>query len=140
MPATDPSRHPRLYRSIMKKRWYDKTTRDVLPIAFKLKPKDEGKLSVLKSVNCSPGTREQCYAGLNECYGEFVLETARVITLGLEVHDDEPNAVDYSENHASIVGIPENPTTKEDVEQVNDFYAKLAELSRLHYDRLDHFS
>jgi hypothetical protein len=135
MPATDSSRHPEIYRAILKKRWYDVPGRQVLPVAFHLKEKDEGKLSVLKSVNCLPGGAKECTARMNECYGEFVLETTRVLSLGLGVHDDDPSDPQFSENHASIIGIPENPATDDEVRRRNDLYSRLAEMARLHYDR-----
>jgi hypothetical protein len=138
MLETDSSRHPHVYRSILKKgnRWYDPVNQQVLPVAFRLKSKDEGKLSVLKSVAaCAPGTREQCAAGLNECYGEFVLGTERIRGIGLDVQDDDPREPEYSENHASIVGIPQNPTTEEEIARTDIYYAKLAEIARLHFDR-----
>jgi ABC-type antimicrobial peptide transport system ATPase subunit len=53
----------------------------------------------------------------------------------LEVQDDDAEAVDYAENYASIVGIPEHPETDEEIKTVEDFQAMLADLSKLHYDR-----
>lgn len=132
MPDTDSSLHPYLYRAIRKHRWYDRANRQVLSVAFENRLSDEGKLSVLKSVNCA---RELCNAGLNECYGEFVLETDSVQELGLGVLDDELGTEDYSENHASIVGIPVHPETDEDIKRAEDLRSGLADLSRLHYDR-----
>lgn len=140
MPETDASLHPRLYRAIRKHRWYDKENRQVLPIAFELRESDEGKLSVLKSVNCSPGGRENCYAGLGTCYGEFVLPTEGVRSLDLAVHDDDLDDPRYSENHANIVGVPEPPYTDDTLKQAEDLQAQLAELSSLHYDREHRYS
>lgn len=104
-------------------------------MAFEYRLSDEGRLSVLKSVNCSPGGRENCYAGLNECYGEFVLSTNGVLALGLGVEDDEPGAEDYSANHASIVGIQKHPETDEEIRRAEDLRSRLADLSTLYYDR-----
>ena len=91
----------------------------------------------MKAVGCSEGV---CLAGLDLCSGEFVLETNRVRDVGLEVVDDEPDAFDFSENHAEIILIPLNPTTFEEKQRVEDLASELAELSRLHYDRYNRFA
>ena len=137
MPETDSAKHPHLYRAIRKHRWYDKVNRQVLSVAFEYRASDQGTLSVLKSVNRS---REHCYAGLNECYGEFVLATDRVKALGLEVLDDEPDAENYSENHASIIGIPVHPENDEELKRAEDLRTHLASLSTLNYDRYGRYT
>ncbi len=64
-----------------------------------LRPTEVG-LSVLKRVrDCSP---DVCLAGLNECFGEFILETQRVLGLELRVLEDEEENPAFSENHAEI--------------------------------------
>ena len=78
MPDIDPVENPNIYRAIRKRRWYVPRERRVLSAAFILRPAEVG-LSVLKQVNdCSP---DVCLAGLNECYGEFILETQRILGL-----------------------------------------------------------
>lgn len=137
MPETDASLHPHLYRAIRKRRWYDKVNQQVLSVAFEYRPNEQG-LSVLKLVNCS---REHCYGHLNECYGEFVLAIDSVRALGLTVYDDEPGAEYYSENHASIYGIPPNSVADdlEEIRRAEDLRTRLARLSRLHYDRYEKY-
>lgn len=131
MPETDSAQHPNIFRAISKKRWYDVRSRRVSSEAFKLRSTDTG-LSVLKAVDCSV---EVCLARLDPCFGEFALETNRVRDLGLTVVDDEPNAPDFSENHAEITQIPANPATDEERRRAEDFATDLANLSTLHYDR-----
>jgi hypothetical protein len=131
MPDTDAIQHPNVFRAISKKRWYDGSSQRVLPEAFKLRATETG-LSVLKSVDCS---QQVCLAGLVYCSGEFVLETIRVRDLGLRVIDDRPDAHDYNENHAEIMGLPINPETLKEKQRVEDLAHELAELSSLYYDR-----
>jgi hypothetical protein len=135
MPETDSTQYPRIYRAVTKKRWYDVTSRRVISAAFLLRSRDTG-LSVLKTVGCS---REKCLAGQRDCYGEFVLETNRVRSLGLGVVDDEPDAPDFSRNHAEINQIPINPTTLEEKRRVEDLATDLADLLTLYYDRYDSY-
>ena len=136
MPKTNPEQFPTIYRAIAKRSWYDAESKRVLSAAFILRSQDKG-ISILKAVDCS---REDCLAGLNTCFGEFALETARVVALGLEVVDDEPNAEDFSDNHAEIIGIPVGRETHEEVKAAEDFASELAELSTLHYDREDKYA
>jgi len=131
MPETDSAQHPHIFRAILKKRWYDVGSRRVSSEAFKLRSTETG-LSVLKAVGCS---REVCLAGQRDCLGEFVLVTNRVKALGLAVVDDDPNATDFSENHAEITQIPVNPTTDEGRRRLEDLATDLANRSTLHYDR-----
>lgn len=135
MPDTDASQYPYIYRAIAKKGWYDVTNQVVTTAAFVYRP-NEQELSVVKTVDC---TRERCDARLNTCFGEFILETERVRGLGLAVLDDAPEADDYWENHASIMGIPVNPETKEETQRAEDLRTFLARLARLHYDRYERF-
>jgi len=130
MADTDSAQFPRIYRAITNKRWYDAVERKVLSTAFKLRSTDTG-VSVLKVVGCS---REVCVANLS-CVGEFVLETERVRGLGLNVVDDEPEALDFTENHAEINGIPINPATEEEIRRAEHLADDLANLSSLHFDR-----
>lgn len=131
MPRTDSQRYPCIYRAITKKRWYQLGERRILSAAFMLKEKETG-LSVLKTVGCS---RDNCLATLNECYGEFVLETERVRDLGLEVDDDEPDAPNYSPNHAEITGLP-----FDDKLQAENRATELVNLASLYYDRYSEYA
>jgi hypothetical protein len=133
MASIDPSVYSYLYRAIRNKRWYK--NREVLSVAFRLRA-NEVSLSLLKSVHCSI---ERCSAELNECYGELILETAKVTSLGLEVVDDEQETEPYDENHANIVGIPVEPQTDEDLKSAWDLASALASIARLHYDRYGRF-
>lgn len=117
----------------MKRSWFDAASQRVISAAFVLRGRETG-LSVLKAVGCSP---KDCFAGLNRCFGEFALETDRVIGLGLRIADDESDPADFSDNHAEIIGIPAGRGTPEDVKIAEDFASELSELSSLHYDRLD---
>lgn len=132
MPETDSVQFPRLYRAIKKKRWYDPVERKVLSAAFMLRLGETG-LSVLKAVGCS---RENCLAALNECYGEFVLETEPVRGLGLEVFDDKSESPTYSPNHAEITGLP----PFEEKLRAEDRATELVTISILHYDRYDSYA
>src|SRR2546428_12877583 len=105
MPETEPAKYPNIFRAIAKKHWYDADSRTISGFAFKLRSGETG-LSVLKTVGCSP---ERCLAGLNQCFGEFLLETNSVQALGLSVVDDDPEVPDFDENHAEIIGIPIQP-------------------------------
>jgi hypothetical protein len=136
MPETDSARHPNIFRAILKKRWYDVSSRRVSSEAFKLRPSDTG-LSVLKAVGCS---RDECLAQLDPCFGEFVLDTNQVRDLGMMVVDDEPDAPGFSENHAEITNIPFDPLTLEEKKRVEDLASVLAEISSLHYDRYEKYA
>jgi hypothetical protein len=136
MAEMDPAQFPRIYRAITRKSWYDATSRRVSHAAFILRSRDAG-LSVLKAVGCS---RDNCLATLDPCFGEFSLETNRVRDLGLLVVDDEPDAPDFSENHAEITNIPINPVTLEERKRAEDLASDLAEISTLHYDRYDKYA
>ena len=132
MPDTDSAQHPRIYRAISKRRWYQAASGRVDSAAFKLRTGDVG-VSLAKDVDgCSMAI---CVARLITCFGEFVLETERARGLGLQVVDDEPDAVDFSENHAQIIGIPVNPATDDEKRRAEDLATDLAELSTLHHDR-----
>ncbi|MEK6321588.1 MAG: hypothetical protein AABN33_07890 [Acidobacteriota bacterium] len=54
-----------------------------------------------------------------------MLETNRVRGLGLGVVDDEPDAPDFSPNHAEINKIPINPTTFEEKRRAEDLASEL---------------
>lgn len=136
MPETDSTQYPHIYRAVTKKRWYDDSSRRVLWLAFRLRPR-EISLSVLKTIGCS---LEACLAGQRDCFGEFVLETNRVRGLGLGVIDDEPDAPDFSPSHAEINQIPINPTTDEEIRRAEDLATDLADLSSLYYDRYDSYA
>jgi len=136
MPQTDPTKHAIIFRAIARKGWYDATSGTVSGFAFKLRSRELG-LSVLKAAGCS---RENCLAGLNQCFGEFHLEMNRVRDLGLEVVDDNPDAADFSENHAEIVGIPIDPVTVEDKQRAEDLASDLADFSSLYYDRFGSYT
>ena len=55
-----------IYRAIRNKSWI--AGGRVSPQAFKLRPNDEGHLSVLTAANCSA---IYCAATLNTCFGEL---------------------------------------------------------------------
>jgi hypothetical protein len=136
MPETDSAHHPRIYRAITRKSWYDANSRRVSHAAFVLRSRDTG-LSVLKAVGCS---RDNCVASLDTCFGEFVLDINQVRDLGLMVVDDEPDSPDFSENRAEIIEIPINPVTDEEKLRAEDLATDLANLSTLHYDRYDNYA
>ncbi len=69
-----------------------------------------------------------------------MLETNRVRDLGLGVVDDEPDAADFSPNHAEINQIPINPTTDEEKRRAEDLATDLADLSTLYYDRYNSYA
>src|SRR5215207_7197543 len=124
MPDTDAAQHPHIYRAIAKRGFYDATSQVVTTTAF-LYRADEQELSVVKTVNC---TTERCDARLRTCFGEIILETKWVRGIGLRVLDDDPEAPDYWENHASIVGIPVNPETEEEAQWAEDLRTFLARM------------
>jgi hypothetical protein len=136
MPETDSAQHPNIFRAILKRRWYDVSSRRVSSEAFKLRATETG-LSVLKVVGC---LRENCIAQLDPCFGEFVLDTNQVRGFGMTVIDDEPDAPDFSENHAEITSIPLDPVTLEEKKRAEDLASVLAEISSLHFDRYDKYA
>jgi hypothetical protein len=131
MPDTDPVENPNIYRAISKKRWYVAAEQRVLSAAFLLRAGERG-ISVLKRDGCSV---DVCRADLGTCEGEFILETQRVLALGLTLWDDEPDDPQFNENHAEILGLPpyENPKEAEDAA------TPLAAMARLHYDRHNNY-
>jgi hypothetical protein len=131
MPDTDPVENPNIYRAISKKRWYVAAEQRVLSAAFMLRDGERG-ISVLKRDGCSV---DVCRAGLGTCEGEFILETQQILALGLTIGNDEPDAPQFNENHAEILGLPphENPREAEDAATL------LAARARLHYDRHNNY-
>lgn len=63
--------------------------------------------------------------------------TAAATRPGLRsLHDGDPDDPMFSENHASIIGIPAPPpVTDEDIKLANDYHSRPAEVSSLNYDR-----
>jgi hypothetical protein len=118
MPDFDSSQYPIIYRAISK--------RGALPfpagtpwMAFLRRPNEEG-LSVLLSVNCSAGNCEANKSlDLKKCYGEYALSSEKVEELGLTIKLDSPDAPDYSNNHAEIIGLPiHDPDAENDDERL----------------------
>src|SRR5450759_3799741 len=103
MPDTDPVENPNIYRAISKRRWYVTAEHRVLSIAFIRRPTEPG-VSVLKRVDgCSP---HNCLATLDSCFGEFILQTQRVLDLGLRLVEEELDDPEFNPNHAEIRGLP----------------------------------
>jgi hypothetical protein len=128
MSDTDPVENPNIYRAISKRRWYVPAERRVLSIAFIRRPTEEG-VSLLKRVDgCSP---DNCLSNLGKCFGEFILETERILALGLRLVDDELDNPEFSPNHAEIRGLP----PPENEKAAEDAATPLARMARLHYDR-----
>ncbi len=101
-------------------------------MAFIRRQGEEG-LSVLKDVQgCS---REVCLAPLETCFGEFVLDTDRVLALNFSVSEDEPDDPTYNENHSEIQGVP----PRDDVLEAEHAATSLAAIARLHFDRKGRF-
>ena len=89
-----------VFRAISYKRW--KRNGEVAPDAFLLRTaKGEYELSMLTAANCS---KNNCFAGLNECFGEFQIKVESIKELDLEIIDDsETLNIPY---HASILNLP----------------------------------
>ncbi len=85
-----------VYRALIKKRWVNEDTSEVLPDAFFLrKDKCETGVSVNIAAVCSP---EDCAARF-KCKFVASLQVETVRDLGLDVVQDKPN-------HANINGLP----------------------------------
>lgn len=95
-----------VYRAIGKKWWVKNG--EIAPDAFFLRPARndkpaETKLSMLTEANCS---KEICFAGLKDCYGELEIIVESIEELGLEIVDDsEELKITY---HASILNLPQH--------------------------------
>ncbi len=99
MSKTSISNKSIIYRAILASSWTNENN-EATPTAFLLKPKDDGKLSILTKADCS---MEFCQGGFNTCYGEILLYASRVRGLNLEV---EPDPLPFNPFHASILGLP----------------------------------
>jgi len=89
-----------IHRAIRNKNWVQGGR--ALPAAFFLRTTDNGKLSVLTALRCSPNF---CEAGFNSCFGEITLKVESFNQLNLDViHDREPD----KPNHASVLNLPLN--------------------------------
>src|SRR4028118_106637 len=87
-----------IHRAVSRKGWIKNGI--VSPAAFILRPRDEGKLSVITQANC---TALVCSATLSECFGEITLSVSTVNSLSLSaIEDPLPN----NPNHAAIIGLP----------------------------------
>ena len=85
-----------VYRAIIKKRWVNTDTREILPDAFFLrKDKGETGISVNIATVCSP---EDCAARF-KCKFVASLQIGTVRDLGLDIVQD-------NYNHANITGLP----------------------------------
>jgi hypothetical protein len=86
-----------VYRALIKKRWVNEDTGEILPDAFFLrKDKCETGVSVNIAAVCSP---EDCAARFKCCKFVASLQVETVRNLGLDVVQDKPN-------HANINGLP----------------------------------
>ena len=86
-----------VYRAIIKKRWVNTDTGEILPDAFFLrKGKGETGLSVNIAAVCSP---EDCAARFTKCKFVASLQVGTVRNLGLDIIQDQ-------HNHANITGLP----------------------------------
>lgn len=88
-----------IFRAILASSWTNEND-EATPTAFLLKPKDDGKLSILTKADCSI---EFCQGGFNTCYGEILLNSSKVKELNLELRI-EP--LPYNPYHAVILGLP----------------------------------
>lgn len=99
-----------VFRAISYKRWIKGD--EVAPDAFLLRSakgerKAETELSMLTKANCS---KEICFAGLSDCFGELEIKVESIKEIGLDIIDDsEEIGVPF---HASILNLPlpENET------------------------------
>jgi hypothetical protein len=96
-------------------------------MAFRLRPA-ETSLSVILSANC---TRVVCDAGQRKCFGEFVLDTAKVASRW-QIRSDDPLDPTYSSNHANIFGLPLDGS---DEVAIEDTASDLADLITSTQDR-----
>jgi hypothetical protein len=86
-----------VYRALIKKRWVNEDTGEVLPDAFFLrKEKGEIGISVNIATVCSP---EDCAARFIKCRFVASLQVKAVRDLGLDIVQDK-------HNHANITGLP----------------------------------
>ena len=97
-----------IFRAILASSWTNEND-EATPTAFMLKPKDDGKLSILTKADCSI---EFCQGGFKTCYGEILLNVGQTRDLNLQV---EPDPLPGKPYHAVILGLPmpENIAEKE---------------------------
>ena len=109
----------KIHRAIRNKNWVQGGR--VLPAAFFLRSQDNGKLSVLTALRCSP---DFCEATFKECFGEITLKVESFHQLNLDViHDPEPD----KPHHASVLNLPLNEgDTKVEAERFAREFARQA--------------
>jgi hypothetical protein len=122
-PPVDPVRNPVLYRSISKKKYY--RNNEINKEAFIVEGTHKDLSTILDKTGCSITV---CIAGLNTCFGEFHLNTIRVLDLGLRVLLDDPADSEYSENHASIILPKRDPNDIESIRLAEDFASLLRDI------------
>lgn len=91
--------NPTVFRAIRSKPWI--VDGIAATAAFKLRENDRGQLSILLEANCS---NRICSARLNSCWGEILLDTEKVLKLGLDI---KPDPLPDILSHAVILNLPE---------------------------------
>jgi len=100
-----------------RKNWVDRTTQNVLPVAFVLRPAPKDP----KGLSLDVDSPESCASSLNECFGVVSLHVGKVRDIGLDVVIDESP-------HANIKGLPRR---EEDAAAAERFASLLAKQARL---------
>jgi hypothetical protein len=86
-----------VYRALIKRRWINEDTGEILPDAFFLrKEKGEKGVSVNIAAVCSP---QECASRFSKCNAVISLHVGSVRDLGLDIVQDKPT-------HANITELP----------------------------------
>lgn len=111
-----------VYRALMKKRWIDEDTEEVLADAFLLR-KDRGEIgvSVNPATTCSP---QACANKFKRCTAVASLHVGKVRDLGLDV-------IQNRSDHAHIIGLPYPEDNEAEWEKLADLLANQSRIIRI---------
>jgi hypothetical protein len=114
--------HTIVYRALMKKRWIDEGTGEILADAFFLR-KDRGEIgvSVNPAITCSP---QDCANRFKRCNSVASLHVGKIRDLGLDV-------IQNTHNHAHITGLPYPEDNEAEWERLADLLAKQSRIIRI---------
>jgi hypothetical protein len=111
-----------VYRALIKRKWINEDTQEVLPAAFYLrKDRNEVGVSVNIAAMCSP---KECVSGFKGCNAVASLHVGRVRDLGLDVIQDKPN-------HAEIIKLAYREDDLPSAERLAGLLAKQSRIIRV---------
>lgn len=106
-----------VYRAMSRRRWIDRETHRVLPVAFIRRPPPADKSGLSVDIE-SP---RSCHRILKTCYGVVSLHVGRVRDLQLDV-------VVAGSSHANITGLPREEDDRTKVERLASLLAQQARI------------